>query len=58
MTPFAELEASTGAKNGHDDIVDTMSDLVDELDNHTQLPHHRPSRPLPAPHMDSQPLGI
>lgn len=55
---FAELEAFTGAKNGHDDIADTMSDLVDELDNHTQLPAPPPPRPLPAPHMDSQPLGI
>ena len=52
---FAELEAFPGGK---DDIVDTMSDLVDELDNHTQLPAPPPPRPLPAPHMDSQPLGI
>lgn len=32
---FAELESFTGAKNGRDDIVDTVSDLVEELDNYT-----------------------
>ena len=40
------FEAFTGAKNGHDDIADTMSDLVDELDNHTQLPAPPPPTPI------------
>lgn len=55
---FAEGEAFTGAKGGHDDIIDTLSDLVDELDNHTQLPAPPPPRPMPAPNLDSLPLGI
>ncbi len=54
---FAELEGFTGAKNGRDDIVDTISDLVDELDNHTQIPTKAPPPPKPYS-FDSQPLGI
>lgn len=52
---FAELEAFPGGK---DDIVDTLSDLVDELDNHTQMPAPPPPPMLPVPNFDSQPLGI
>jgi phage terminase large subunit-like protein len=52
---FAELEAFPGGK---DDIADTLSDLVDELDNHTQLPAPPPPPMLPVPNFDSQPLGI
>jgi phage terminase large subunit-like protein len=51
---FAELESFP---KGKDDIVDTLSDLVDELDNHTTIPAKAP--PPPAPYnFESQPLGI
>lgn len=51
---FAELEAFP---SGKDDIVDTVSDLVDELDNHTPLPAKAPP-PIQLPSLESQPLGI
>lgn len=51
---FAELEAFPGGK---DDIVDTLSDLVDELDNHTSIPVKPPPPPKPY-NFESQPLGI
>jgi phage terminase large subunit-like protein len=51
---FAELEGFPGGK---DDIVDTLSDLVDELDNHTTIPVKAPAPPQPY-NFESQPLGI
>lgn len=51
---FGEIEGFPGGK---DDIVDTLSDLVDELDNHTSVPV-KPPPPLPAYDFESQPIGI
>jgi len=55
---FAELEGFTGAKNGRDDIVDTVSDLVEELDVHTSAPPTKNPAPPRPYNFDSQPLGI
>jgi phage terminase large subunit-like protein len=51
---FAEVESFPAGK---DDIVDTLSDLVDELDNHTSVPVKAPPPP-PRYDFESQPLGI
>lgn len=56
---FAELEAFTGAKNGRDDIVDTLSDLVEEIDVHTMTPAEAPPPAALLPqNFEMQPLGI
>ena len=52
---FAELEGLPGGKK---DIADTLSDLVDELDNHTSMPAPPPPPPLPLPNFESLPVGI
>jgi len=52
---FAELEGFPGGK---DDIVDTLSDLVEEFDVHTAMPAPPPPPVLLPPNFDSQPLGI
>lgn len=53
---FAELEAFPAG--AHDDIVDTLSDLHDELVNRTSMPAGKPPAPPPVPNHDVQPLGI
>lgn len=52
---FAELEGFPGGK---DDIVDTLSDLVDELDNHTSMPTQALPPPLLTYNMDTLQLGM
>lgn len=52
---FAELEAFP--MGAHDDIVDALSDLHDELVNRTTLPAGKPPS-LPTYDPDAQPLGF
>lgn len=53
---FAELESFPGG--AHDDIVDALSDLHDELINHTSAEAAPPPPPPPLPNVDAQSLGI
>jgi phage terminase large subunit-like protein len=53
---FAELEAFP--EGGKDDIVDTLSDLHDELVNRTSMPAGKPPAQPSAHNPDMQPLGI
>ena len=52
---YGELEAFP--EGSHDDIVDTLSDLVDELVNHTSAPGPKPPS-LPTYDPESQALGF
>jgi phage terminase large subunit-like protein len=52
---FAEVESFP---EGKDDIVDTLSDLHDELVNRTSMPAGKPPAPPPVQNIDAQPLGI